>query len=194
MMPVVLSMKERCRKCLASISLPLVLVISLNVGQQTSGINAVWHYHRLSVIYLLMICHYFASGIAIPQLMFYSTAIFRSAGLSVETSQYASLSLGSINLVMGILALPLFTWFKRRTLLLTSVGFFIPCLFLLTLSMHFMVGRISSRDKVASKVRIDAAFFILMDRTNSRGVPLRPSPSWVCLSWVSAWGWDPYPS
>ncbi|CAG0884631.1 unnamed protein product [Darwinula stevensoni] len=111
MVSVVVPVKERCRKCLASISLPLILVISLNVGQQTSGINA---------------------------MMFYSTAIFRSAGLSVETSQYASLSLGFINLVMAILAVPLLARFKRRTLLLTSVGCFIPCLFLLTLSMHFM--------------------------------------------------------
>ncbi|KAM3961290.1 solute carrier family 2, facilitated glucose transporter member 1 isoform 1-T2 [Aphomia sociella] len=74
--------------------LPLLLACSMQAGQQTSGINAVFYY---------------------------SQAIFKQAGLTEENSQYATIGCGAINVCTALLMLYLLPRAGRRPLLLSSI-------------------------------------------------------------------------
>ncbi|XP_052757468.1 solute carrier family 2, facilitated glucose transporter member 1-like isoform X2 [Galleria mellonella] len=74
--------------------LPLLLACSMQAGQQTSGINAVFYY---------------------------SQTIFKQAGLSEANSQYATIGCGAINVCTAVLMLHLLPRRGRRPLLLASV-------------------------------------------------------------------------
>lgn len=76
-----------------SLLLPLVLVCSIQGGQQLSGINAVFYY---------------------------SVQIFERAGLSTSNAQYANLGCGIVNCVVSCLNTISLTKFNRRPILLTS--------------------------------------------------------------------------
>ncbi|KAK7075856.1 hypothetical protein SK128_005138 [Halocaridina rubra] len=82
-------------RVLKQYQLPVLITMIFNVGQQFSGINAVFYY---------------------------STLIFRSAGLNVYESQGASISAGVINWVTSMAAIPLVRYSRRRVLFLTSVA------------------------------------------------------------------------
>ncbi|XP_068896897.1 solute carrier family 2, facilitated glucose transporter member 1-like isoform X3 [Tenebrio molitor] len=87
-----------------SLLLPLLLVCSLQAGQQFSGINAVFYY---------------------------SVEIFQKSGLSLENSQLATIAAGCCNLFMAILSIPVMAKFNRRTTLqlsLTTTTFFLVLL------------------------------------------------------------------
>ncbi|KAK3871692.1 hypothetical protein Pcinc_023179 [Petrolisthes cinctipes] len=89
--------------------MPLIITVILNAGQQLSGINAVFYY---------------------------STLIFRSAGLDQEQSQAAAIGTGVMNVIMAILAIPLVKFCRRRVLLLVSVIVCVLCQAALILSLH----------------------------------------------------------
>lgn len=91
--------------------LNLALVCALQAGQQFSGINAVFYY---------------------------SMDIFRSAGLSKERSQYASLGAGLINFVMAVFMIPIVNVCRRRTLAITSCSLCVVTLLMLTVAITFM--------------------------------------------------------
>ncbi|XP_037295618.1 solute carrier family 2, facilitated glucose transporter member 1 isoform X3 [Manduca sexta] len=74
--------------------LPLLLACSMQAGQQTSGINAVFYY---------------------------STTIFKQAGLSEANAQYATIGCGFINVCTAIVMVKLLPVKGRRTLLLPSI-------------------------------------------------------------------------
>ncbi|XP_064103535.1 solute carrier family 2, facilitated glucose transporter member 4-like isoform X2 [Macrobrachium nipponense] len=75
--------------------LPMLIVMIFNMGQQFSGINAVFYY---------------------------STLIFRSAGLSIEESQGASIGAAAVNWIVSIIAIPLIRYTRRRVLLIYSAA------------------------------------------------------------------------
>ncbi|XP_060528587.1 solute carrier family 2, facilitated glucose transporter member 3-like isoform X1 [Cylas formicarius] len=94
-----------------SLLLPLLLICSLQAGQQLSGVNAVFYY---------------------------STDIFKGAGLSASSSELATIGAGCCNIFMAILSVQTMSWFKRRAVLqisLLSSTFF---LVLLGLSISYM--------------------------------------------------------
>ncbi|KAJ3642404.1 hypothetical protein Zmor_025196 [Zophobas morio] len=74
--------------------LPLLLVCSLQAGQQFSGINAVFYY---------------------------SVIIFQEAGFSLENSQIATIAAGCCNLLMAIISIPVMAKFNRRCTLQVSL-------------------------------------------------------------------------
>ncbi|XP_060800342.1 solute carrier family 2, facilitated glucose transporter member 1 [Amyelois transitella] len=76
-----------------SLRLPLLLVCTMQAGQQTSGINAVFYY---------------------------STTIFKQAGLTALQSQYATIGCGAVNACTGALAARLLAAAGRRAPLLGS--------------------------------------------------------------------------
>ncbi|XP_068221448.1 solute carrier family 2, facilitated glucose transporter member 5-like [Palaemon carinicauda] len=75
--------------------LPMVIVMIFNMGQQFSGINAVFYY---------------------------STLIFRSAGLTNKESQGASIGAAAVNWIVSIIAITLIRYTRRRALLLNSAA------------------------------------------------------------------------
>ncbi|XP_023955169.2 solute carrier family 2, facilitated glucose transporter member 1 isoform X1 [Bicyclus anynana] len=83
-----------------SLRQPLLIAIVVMVAQQLSGINAV---------------------------IFFSTDIFSSAGLSESQSQYATLGMGAMNVVMTVVSLLLVEKAGRKTLLLTGFSGMIVC-------------------------------------------------------------------
>ncbi|KAL4705072.1 hypothetical protein ACJJTC_002720 [Scirpophaga incertulas] len=83
---------------------PLVVAMVVMVAQQLSGINAV---------------------------IFFSTDIFRKANLDEAQSQYATLGMGAMNVVMTIISLFLVEVAGRKTLLLAGFGGMIVCTVLL---------------------------------------------------------------
>lgn len=91
--------------------MPLLLTILINAAQQFSGVNAVF---------------------------FYSTLIFRSAGLDLNQSQGASIGAGAVNALMGMLAVPLVKHCRRRVLLLTSLVLCILCQCVLVGALWFL--------------------------------------------------------
>lgn len=77
----------------STVRLPLLLVLSMQFGQQLSGINSVF---------------------------FYSNVIFEKAQLSKTTAQYGTLGTGIINIGIAIASVYLMSNFGRRTLFLCS--------------------------------------------------------------------------
>lgn len=94
-----------------ALRLPLLLACSMQAGQQTSGINAVFYY---------------------------SSTIFKQAGLSEENAQYATIGCGFINVCTAVLMLKLLPLVGRRPLLLTSIGSAAVILAALAASLNFI--------------------------------------------------------
>uniref|UniRef100_A0A646QID7 Solute carrier family 2, facilitated glucose transporter member 1 n=1 Tax=Hemiscolopendra marginata TaxID=943146 RepID=A0A646QID7_9MYRI len=78
-----------------TLRIPLVISVVVMLSQQLSGINAV---------------------------IFFSTEIFKSAGLSVQVALYATLGMGAINVFMTMVSLVLVEKAGRRTLQLIGLG------------------------------------------------------------------------
>ncbi|KAL1140215.1 hypothetical protein AAG570_000147 [Ranatra chinensis] len=92
---------------------PLMILCFLMVAQQLSGINAV---------------------------MFYSTHIFKMGNLSEESSQYSTLGVGIVNVLVTIVSVYLVEFFGRKTLLLVGfAGMFVSTL-LLFIGLYFVVS------------------------------------------------------
>ena len=96
-----------------TLRLPVLLVSFLQLGQQLSGINAVFYY---------------------------SNIIFKKAGLDLKTSQYATIGTGLINIGMALISVPVMSHFRRRTLLFTSSYSTIGCLVVLCASIALIVS------------------------------------------------------
>lgn len=118
----------------------LAIAMVFNAGQQFSGINAVF---------------------------FYSTLIFRSAGLDIQQSQGASIGAGVINCIMALAAAPLIKYCRRRVLLMTSIVLCIVCQIGLMISLQLI-----SEHRSASFVAIGA----LMAYVLFYGMGLGPVP------------------
>ncbi|PZC84700.1 hypothetical protein B5X24_HaOG204248 [Helicoverpa armigera] len=91
--------------------LPLLLACTMQAGQQTSGINAVFYY---------------------------SQTIFKQAGLTEKNSQYATIGCGFINVCTAVLMLKLLPRYGRRPLLLASIFSASVILASLAACMRFM--------------------------------------------------------
>lgn len=91
--------------------LPLILVCSMQGGQQFSGINAVFYYSGL---------------------------IFKAAGLSDQNSQYATIGAGVVNLLMSFVSIEIMSRFKRRGVMQLSCLTSIIWLLVLTLSTFYL--------------------------------------------------------
>lgn len=91
-----------------TLRLPLILVCSLQLGQQLSGINAVFYY---------------------------SNVIFMSAKLDPVTAQHATIGTGVINLGMAVISVKMMSLFGRRILLLISLYLTLLSLVIMTISI-----------------------------------------------------------
>merc|ERR1712038_1358752 len=78
----------------SSLRQPLIIAMMMMLAQQLSGINCA---------------------------IFYSTSIFREAGLNDEASQGATLGMGSMNVLMTIVSLVLIEKAGRKTLMLVGL-------------------------------------------------------------------------
>ncbi|XP_026808100.1 solute carrier family 2, facilitated glucose transporter member 1-like isoform X2 [Rhopalosiphum maidis] len=87
----------------------IIITCIIMLGQQLSGINAVFYY---------------------------STSIFRNAGMSTADAQYGNLGAGVINFIVTILSATFIEKFGRKTLLLFSSAM---CVFMLTALMISML-------------------------------------------------------
>ncbi|KAJ8917744.1 hypothetical protein NQ315_005195 [Exocentrus adspersus] len=94
-----------------TLMLPLLLVCALQAGQQFSGINAVFYY---------------------------SSKIFRAAGLSVSASELATIGAGCCNFVMAVLSIPIINNINRRTCALSSMASSAFFLVLLGIAIMFI--------------------------------------------------------
>ncbi|XP_065575624.1 solute carrier family 2, facilitated glucose transporter member 1-like [Artemia franciscana] len=99
----VVSLKEMLTNpCLKS---PLIIAVMMQLAQQFSGINAV---------------------------MFFSTSIFEDSGLNTLTSQYATLGMGVMNVLMTFVSLVLVEKAGRKTLQLVGLAGMFVVVILLT--------------------------------------------------------------
>ncbi|XP_054031866.1 solute carrier family 2, facilitated glucose transporter member 5 [Dryobates pubescens] len=87
----------------------LISIIVMMMGQQLSGVNAVFYY---------------------------ADKIFRSAGVKEESVQYVTVSIGAINVVMTLLAVFIVESLGRRILLLTGFGLCCVSCAVLTLALN----------------------------------------------------------
>lgn len=93
--------------------LPVVLVCCLTIGQQLSGINAVF---------------------------FYSVSIFESAGLSSKGAQWANLGAGIVNFITVCFSPYLMVRYNRRPVVIWSSFYSGICLIILTFVVKFIVS------------------------------------------------------
>ena len=93
-----------------SVRRSLILVCILHVGQQMSGINAVFYY---------------------------STKMFENVGFSEYISQIGSIGVAAVNLIVGLIALPVLNSFRKKSLLMFSSGFAMLFLTALAVTIHF---------------------------------------------------------
>lgn len=96
-----------------SVRLPLLLVASVQLGQQLSGINAIFYY---------------------------SQDIFKAAKVSDTASQLAVLGTGIINIFMAVISVRLMSSFGRRTLFLISSYASAVCLIVLFIGLATIVS------------------------------------------------------
>lgn len=82
---------------------------------------------------LLHLCCYF-------QVFFYSSDIFKSAGLDETSREYAVIGTGCVNLGVNVIAVFTLKYFTRRFLVLLSCYGTVLSLLLLTLCSHYMVS------------------------------------------------------
>lgn len=97
----------------SALRIPLVISLTIMVAQQLSGINAV---------------------------MFFSTTIFRNAGLNESSAGYATLAMGTINVLMTVVSLVLVEKAGRKTLLLIGFAGMTVDTVVLTFAMIFTVS------------------------------------------------------
>jgi SP family facilitated glucose transporter-like MFS transporter 1 len=100
----------------ASLRSPLIIAVMMMLAQQLSGINAV---------------------------IYFSTDIFKSAGLESETAQYATLGMGGMNVLMTIISLILIERAGRKTLMLVGLVGMLIDVILLTICLYFKVKSFS---------------------------------------------------
>ncbi|XP_043288937.1 glucose transporter type 1 isoform X3 [Venturia canescens] len=81
--------------CSPTLRAPLVIGVVMQLSQQLSGINAVFYY---------------------------STNLFKSAGLSEESAKFATIGIGAIMVCMTLISIPLMDRTGRRTLHLYGLG------------------------------------------------------------------------
>ncbi|XP_033096081.1 glucose transporter type 1-like isoform X2 [Anneissia japonica] len=91
-----------------SLRLPLIISVVMQLSQQLSGITGV---------------------------LYYSTSIFEDAGIEPEKSAYATLSTGSVMVIMTIVTIPLMDRVGRRTLHLWGLALMILWASILTVSL-----------------------------------------------------------
>ncbi|XP_057324994.1 solute carrier family 2, facilitated glucose transporter member 3-like [Microplitis mediator] len=91
-----------------SVRLPLLLVASVQLGQQLSGINAIFYY---------------------------SKKIFGAAQLGSTAAQLGILGTGIINILMAVISVRIMSYFGRRTLFLISSYASAICLFVLFIGL-----------------------------------------------------------
>lgn len=90
----------------------VLLIILIHIGQQFSGINAVFYY---------------------------STSTFYQLGMTMKQAQYGSIALGFINAFTCFVAMPLLKKWRRRTLLFLSIWGGVFCLIGLTIMIKIKV-------------------------------------------------------
>ena len=71
--------------------------------------------------------------------MYFSTAIFISAGLTPQTPQYATLGMGGMNVLMTLVSLVIIEKAGRKTLQLVGLGGMLVDLILLTICLALKV-------------------------------------------------------
>lgn len=74
------------------------------------------------------------------QVFFYSVSIFESVGFSSQAAKFANLGVGCLNLFASLFGPLLMARCNRRTLCLLSCSSCAIILFVLTLSIHFIVS------------------------------------------------------
>ena len=72
--------------------------------------------------------------------MYYSTDIFMSAGLTAETSQYATLGMGGMNVLMTVVSLAIIEKAGRKTLMLLGLAGMMFDVILLTICLALKVN------------------------------------------------------
>lgn len=75
-----------------------------------------------------------------PQVMFFSTKIFEMAQLSPDGAKYATLGMGTLNVIMTLVSLFLVEVFGRKTLLLVGFSAMFIDTVLLTIALMFAVS------------------------------------------------------
>ncbi|XP_012255629.2 glucose transporter type 1-like isoform X2 [Athalia rosae] len=87
---------------------PLIIGIVMQLSQQLSGINAV---------------------------LYYSTSMFTSSGLSQESAKFATIGIGGIMVIMTLVSIPLMDRTGRRTLHLYGLSGMFICSILITITL-----------------------------------------------------------
>ena len=94
---------------------PLIIAMMMMLAQQLSGINCA---------------------------IFYSTSIFRDAGLDDSQAQSATLGMGAMNVAMTVISLILIEKAGRKTLMLSGLSVMIVCTTILLICLKLAVSRL----------------------------------------------------
>ncbi|XP_060557643.1 solute carrier family 2, facilitated glucose transporter member 3-like, partial [Ruditapes philippinarum] len=92
---------------------PLIICLAMHLSQQLAGINAV---------------------------IYYSTSIFETAGLSESVAQYATLAVGGVNVSMTFVSALIMDKVGRRSLHLLGLGGMLVASYILTLGLIYDVS------------------------------------------------------
>ncbi|KAI4465829.1 facilitated glucose transporter protein 1 [Holotrichia oblita] len=123
-----------------ALRIPLIISLVMMIAQQLSGINAV---------------------------IFYSTDIFKGAGLTLQAATYATLAIGGVNVLMTIISVILVERAGRKTLLLVGFGGMIIDTFLLTIALQFSEHSIVAKYMCVFLV----VMFIILFATGPGSIP-----------------------
>lgn len=97
----------------SALRIPLIISLTIMVAQQLSGINAV---------------------------VFFSTDIFKMAGLDNDQAGYATMGMGAVNVLMTVISLVLVEKAGRKTLMLVGFAGMTVDTLLLTFALLFAVS------------------------------------------------------
>ncbi|KAH6931836.1 hypothetical protein HPB50_000901 [Hyalomma asiaticum] len=114
----------------ASLRAPLIISLMVMLAQQLSGINA----HN-DPVYVDATRQFMQTPLSRPQAIFFSTDIFKTAGLSAEGALRATLGLGVLNFLMTLVSMVVVERAGRRTLLLAGLAGMAFCTVVLTITL-----------------------------------------------------------
>ena len=112
--------------------------------------------------------------------MYYSTDIFMSAGLTAETSQYATLGMGGMNVLMTVVSLAIIEKAGRKTLMLLGLAGMMFDVILLTICLAL---KVNSQNCLGCSILTDTdGGYVMEFRTRPRGWRILAS-SWSSSTW-----------
>ena len=122
---------------------------------------------KLRLCLFVCICLHLSQQLSgMVAIFYYSTDFFKSAGISEENSQYATIGVGVILVTMTLVTIPLMDRLGRRTLHLTGLGGIVVCSVMITIALNY-----NTSDAVGIFLIVSTLMFVVFFALGPGSIP-----------------------